>query len=245
MWTSYFVVFSLVQASYLFLWKVLLLFHISLLLLMLWAENIFHISAPKHSETTGMLQGPCLSTQTHLMKVLQREQALWNPLLKALRLFLWPLGLPWLRICSCFPITECSGTCGTSTRSFQGAAGLGSAWYPGFLLCRGCWVGVAAAILQVSKLHLFSFLILSPHNFLSACCSPAQRGLYLLICDKSDSKNILKRSPLPLFLPNQIQKSCLPLCFASCCELFLSPSALFYSITLWVKEMIKDLEQLV
>lgn len=121
-----------------------------------------------------MLQGPCLSTQTHLMKVLQREQALWNPLLKALRLFLWPLGLPWLRICSCFPITECSGTCGTSTRSFQGAAGLGSAWYPGFLLCRGCWVGVAAAILQVSKLHLFSFLILAPHNFLSACCSPAQ-----------------------------------------------------------------------
>lgn len=96
----------------------------------------FYISVPKHSKTTGMLQAPCLSSQTHLMKVLQRE---WHSLLKALRLFLWLLGVPWLWICSCFPLTGLSGACGTLTRSFQG---LGSAWCSGFLLCRGCWVGV-------------------------------------------------------------------------------------------------------
>lgn len=40
--------FFFVQASYLFLWKVFLLFLISPLLLIVQTENIFHISAPKH-----------------------------------------------------------------------------------------------------------------------------------------------------------------------------------------------------
>lgn len=170
---------------------------------MLQRENIFHISAPKHSKTTGMLQGLCLSSQTHLMEVLQREQARWNSLLKALSSFFGCWDCP---DGGSAPAAPSLSACGTPSRSFQGAAGLGSAWCPGFLLCRGCWVGVLLLV-PFRYLNCTYFpSSFSPHiNFLSACCTPAQ--------SKEDStfwfviKVFLKiswRDPLA-FLPTKIK----------------------------------------
>lgn len=64
---------------------------------------------------------------------------------------------------------------GDSHHEFSGYSMSGLSLVLRISALQGMWGGcVAAGSLQVSKLHMFSFLILSSHNFLSACCTPAQ-----------------------------------------------------------------------
>lgn len=63
-----------------------------------------------------------------------------------------------------------------SHQEFSECSRSGLSPVPGISAWQGMLGGsVAAGTLQVSKLHLFSFLILSSHDFLSSCCTPVQR----------------------------------------------------------------------
>lgn len=135
-----------------------------------------------------------------------------------------------------------------SHQQFPGGSRSGFSLVPRISALQGMLGGsVAAGTVQVSKLCLFSFLILSSHNFMSSCCTPAQSKegstFWFVI------KVILKiswRDPLG-FSSYHIKSRdhvCLFVLFPAV-NFFLSPSAHFYRNTLRVKEMIKGLEQLV